>query len=120
MLALENSIYGFRFSCPTCPFVFNIHKKLSSRWYPKLKQVDEILSDSAMWENVDSTDEKCPKCIYLIIKIQNALKLIKFFPKIGEHPRAYFMQLQTRSADEPMTTFYRCCNNECQNKWKEG
>uniref|UniRef100_A0A670JGD7 DNA-directed RNA polymerase III subunit RPC10 n=1 Tax=Podarcis muralis TaxID=64176 RepID=A0A670JGD7_PODMU len=37
-------------------------------------------------ENVDSTAEPCPKC---------------------EHPRAYFMQLQTRSADEPMTTFYK-------------
>ena len=62
MLTLENSIYGYRFSCPTCPFVFHIQKKLSSRWYPKLKQIDEILSDSEMWKNVDSTDEKCPKC----------------------------------------------------------
>ena len=62
MLALENSCYGYRFSCPTCPFVFHIQKKLSSRWYPKLKQIDEILSDSEMWKNVDSTDEKCPKC----------------------------------------------------------
>lgn len=62
MLALENSVYGYRFSCPTCPFVFHIQKKLSSRWYPKLKQIDEILSDSEMWKNVDSTDEKCPKC----------------------------------------------------------
>lgn len=33
--------------------------------------------------------ETCPKC---------------------EHPRAYFMQIQTRSADEPMTTFYKCCS----------
>ena len=41
--------------------------------------------------------EPCPKC---------------------EHPRAYFMQLQTRSADEPMTTFVVC--NECGNRWKVG
>ena len=31
---------------------------------------------------------------------------------------AYFMQLQTRSADEPMTTFYKCC--DCGHRWKDG
>ncbi|KAF6003145.1 hypothetical protein CCYA_CCYA09G2739 [Cyanidiococcus yangmingshanensis] len=31
--------------------------------------------------------------------------------------RASFYQLQTRSADEPMTTFYRCL--ECGNQWRE-
>ena len=40
--------------------------------------------------------ERCPKC---------------------EHNRAYFMQMQTRSADEPMTTFYKCC--ECGHRWKD-
>ncbi|VDK28748.1 unnamed protein product [Anisakis simplex] len=29
------------------------------------------------------------------------------------------MQLQTRSADEPMTVFYRCANAECAHRWKE-
>ena len=42
--------------------------------------------------------EPCPKC---------------------EHPRAYFMQLQTRSADEPMTTFYKCCNAQCGHRWRD-
>ena len=28
-----------------------------------------------------------------------------------------YYQLQTRSADEPMTTFITCLN--CNNKWKE-
>lgn len=40
--------------------------------------------------------ERCPKC---------------------EHDRAYFMQIQTRSADEPMTTFYKCC--KCGHRWRE-
>ncbi|ULT91902.1 hypothetical protein L3Y34_009529 [Caenorhabditis briggsae] len=35
------------------------------------------------------------------------------------HERAYFMQLQTRSADEPITIFYRCANNSCAHRWKE-
>lgn len=42
--------------------------------------------------------EPCPKC---------------------EHPRAYFMQIQTRSADEPMTTFYKCCNPQCGHRWRD-
>uniref|UniRef100_A0AC35G870 TFIIS-type domain-containing protein n=1 Tax=Panagrolaimus sp. PS1159 TaxID=55785 RepID=A0AC35G870_9BILA len=51
-----------------------------------------------IWANAQQTTERCPKC---------------------SHERAYFMQLQTRSADEPMTIFYRCANPECGNRWKE-
>jgi DNA-directed RNA polymerase III subunit RPC11 len=36
--------------------------------------------------------------------------------KSGE---AYFRQLQTRSADEPMTTFYMCTDRACGAQWKE-
>ncbi|XP_005870471.1 PREDICTED: DNA-directed RNA polymerase III subunit RPC10 [Myotis brandtii] len=71
---------------------------VTNRKYPKLKEVDDVLGGAAAWENVDSTAEPCPKC---------------------EHPRAYFMQLQTRSADEPMTTFYKCCNAQCGHRWRD-
>jgi DNA-directed RNA polymerase subunit M/transcription elongation factor TFIIS len=33
--------------------------------------------------------------------------------------RTWCYQLQTRSADEPMTTFITCANQKCNNKWKE-
>jgi len=72
-----------------------IHLILS---FPKC-QVDDVLGGAAAWENVDATDVKCPKC---------------------DHDRAYFMQIQTRSADEPMTIFYKCCSATCGNRWKEG
>lgn len=63
-----------------------------------LQEVDDVLGGAAAWENVDSTDERCPKCF---------------------HSRAYFMQIQTRSADEPMTTFYKCCNIVCGHRWRD-
>ncbi|XP_076249626.1 RNA polymerase III subunit K [Calliopsis andreniformis] len=98
VLRVEEALAGLRFACNTCPYVFNIARRVSSRTYPKLKEVDDVLGGSAAWENVDSTEERCPKCA---------------------HPRAYFMQIQTRSADEPMTTFYKCCNPQCGHNWRD-
>ncbi|MFX1319547.1 MAG: transcription factor S [Promethearchaeota archaeon] len=37
-------------------------------------------------------------------------------PKCG-HKEAYYWQVQTRSGDEAMTTFYRCTN--CGQTWRE-
>lgn len=56
------------------------------------------MGGSAAWENVDSTDAVCPAC---------------------NHTQAYFRQMQIRSADEPMTTFYRCCNASCAHNWRD-
>ena len=36
-----------------------------------------------------------------------------------EHKRAFLMQIQTRSADEPMTTCYKCCNMSCSHQWRD-
>ena len=37
-------------------------------------------------------------------------------PECG-HNEAYYNIRQTRSADEPSTTFYRCC--KCKHSWRE-
>ncbi|XP_044005234.1 DNA-directed RNA polymerase III subunit RPC10 [Aphidius gifuensis] len=97
-LSIDEDTSGMQFSCKSCPYVFNIKKKLSTRIYPKLKEVEEVLGGAAAWDNVDSTDEPCPKCY---------------------HPRAFYMQIQTRSADEPATIFYRCCNFQCSHNWRD-
>ena len=174
ILQVEEGPNCLRFSCSTCPYIHNIHKRIGSRTYPKLKevkillictglpsrtapfvqcsgchsdciytrhrlafrvcysvvitkqtseillqkiasfcllldlrctfppphspQVDDVLGGSAAWENVDSTEATCPKCA---------------------HAKAFFMQIQTRSADEPMTTFYKCCKQECGHRWRD-
>ncbi|KAJ3177023.1 DNA-directed RNA polymerase III subunit RPC10 [Geranomyces variabilis] len=86
-----------QFVCQTCPYVCKIDKPITSRTSYKRKVVDDVLGGSAAWENVDSTKARCPKC---------------------EHNRAYFMMLQIRSADEPMSIFYKCVS--CAEQWREG
>ncbi|KAK7862487.1 hypothetical protein R5R35_005913 [Gryllus longicercus] len=98
MLHVEEGAQCHRFACVTCPYIFNITQRFSWRTYPQMKVLDDVLGGAAAWENVDSTEERCPRCA---------------------HPRAYFMQIQTRSADEPMTTFYKCCNYECGHRWRD-
>ncbi|KAJ1074869.1 hypothetical protein K5549_020519, partial [Capra hircus] len=97
-LIVEERQCCHRFACNTCPYVPNVTRKVTNRKYPKLKEADDVLGGAAAWENVDSTAEPCPKC---------------------EHPRAYFMQLQTRSADEPMTTCYKCGDVQCGHRWRD-
>ncbi len=57
------------------------------------KKMDETNSSMAQPE-ATSDQFKCPKC---------------------KSRRSTFYQLQTRSADEPMTTFLTCC--DCKKKW---
>lgn len=61
------------------------------------KDVDDVLGGDGAWDNVDQTAAQCPK-------------------ECGGS-KAYFFQLQIRSADEPMTTFYKCV--ECSHQWRE-
>mmetsp|Transcript_18283 Transcript_18283/g.35780 ORF Transcript_18283/g.35780 Transcript_18283/m.35780 type:complete len:135 (+) Transcript_18283:1371-1775(+) len=99
LLLLENvPPTGFRFYCQTCPYIHNIHEKLTRRVELKRKKVDDVLGGQEAWKNAQTTTTLCPKC---------------------NHTKAYYMQLQTRSADEPMTEFYRCANFECAHNWKE-
>jgi len=61
-----------------------------------LQDTEEVLGGADAWNNVDKTQARCPDC---------------------QHDTAYFMQIQIRSADEPMTCFYKCC--KCSTQWNE-
>ena len=73
------------------------HQEINKEKWEKLIQ-EKIKRDKNLTEDTlcASTDEfKCYKC---------------------KQRKCTYYQLQTRSADEPMTTFVTCLN--CGNKWK--
>ena len=72
------------FYCKTCPYSSSIVTPRTLKTFPKRKKVDDILGGSKAWENVDRTAAQCPLC---------------------NHNEAYFLQIQIRSADEPMSVF---------------
>ena len=97
LLLLERSVNIMRFYCKTCPYVFNINQTLKNYSVYEKKVGDSILGGKEAWENVAKTEATCPKC---------------------EASKAYFRQIQIRSADEPSTIFYRCV--DCAFEWREG
>uniref|UniRef100_A0A7S2XA16 DNA-directed RNA polymerase subunit n=2 Tax=Lotharella TaxID=74819 RepID=A0A7S2XA16_9EUKA len=95
-LLVEQTGAGNRWFCQTCPYVADIKTTIKIPTYMKKKEVDDVLGGADAWKNADKCQTLCPKC--------------KF-------KQAYYTQLQTRSADEPMTTFLRCA--DCHFQWKE-
>jgi len=93
ILLIEHAV-EMRFYCKTCPYVFYPKGKLSSTTKLQRKKVEEALGT---FDAGAITEIRCDKC---------------------NNTKAYFMQMQTRSADEPMTLFYKCTG--CGNQWKEG
>lgn len=94
----ESNYSGYRFRCPICFYVDKIKADdtFILRTVYATKKVDDILGGDEAWKNVPETEALCPHC---------------------GNKRAYYMQLQTRSADEPMTVFYKC--TKCKEQWKE-
>lgn len=87
------------FVCSTCPYSCPITSSYQNKVHlssNKKKVVDDILGGAAAWENVDKTMTVCPMC---------------------HHTEAYFMQIQIRSADEPMSVFYKCV--KCNHQWND-
>uniref|UniRef100_A0A0G4I9C6 DNA-directed RNA polymerase subunit n=1 Tax=Chromera velia CCMP2878 TaxID=1169474 RepID=A0A0G4I9C6_9ALVE len=96
ILLVDRSNEQLRFFCRTCPYIFKVEKKVTSKTVMETKKADDVLGGKEAWANVEKTEAICPKCAYRM---------------------AYFRQLQIRSADEPMTTFYKCV--QCSRQWRE-
>lgn len=84
--------------CQSCPYDFPVQVTFTVSKSVQKKKADDVLGGADAWADVQQTSTLCPKC---------------------SNDKAYFMQLQTRSADEPMTTFYKCASLKCKYRWKE-
>ncbi|KAF2456006.1 hypothetical protein BDY21DRAFT_65688 [Lineolata rhizophorae] len=86
------------FECRTCPYRYVLDRRYAERKVMPRKEVEDIMGGAKAWENVDKTHVQCPndRC------------------NGGE---AFFFQVQIRSADEPMTSFYKCTT--CGKQWRE-
>lgn len=100
LLMIDSQDGSYRFFCHLCPYTYRLQRNQCVEYEVKLerKAVDDIMGGEEAWANVDRTEVVCPKCA---------------------NTQAYFYQLQTRSADEPMTTFYKCTNSICNNQWRD-
>ena len=103
--------------CRTCAYNYGLSTSLYERKTMKRKEVEDVLGGKEAWENVDKTSGKQDD--------ENQVDVIRDWPpNVGDHhpadsttvqcPRddcdgseAFFYQVQIRSADEPMTTFYK-------------
>jgi DNA-directed RNA polymerase III subunit RPC11 len=98
LLLLKDSNTGtFEYTCPTCSYVERVTKQLEVKFLMPQKKTDDVLGGAEAWKNVDRTEAQCPKC---------------------KNNEAFYMQVQTRSADEPMTIFYKCTVLTCGKRWK--
>ncbi|KAK4229979.1 hypothetical protein QBC38DRAFT_470932 [Podospora fimiseda] len=85
--------------CRTCPFAQPIEQAVySRRAFPRVEKED-VFGGPGAWDNADKA------------KIQCGGK-----PDCNGNEAAYY-QVQIRSADEPMTTFYKCMT--CGERWRE-
>jgi DNA-directed RNA polymerase III subunit RPC11 len=79
---------GNRLECRTCPYQHRITTALFSRRSFARRERDDVLGGPGAWDNADKAEVQCPKdgC---------------------DGRQAAFFQMQIRSADEPMTSFFK-------------
>jgi DNA-directed RNA polymerase III subunit RPC11 len=121
-----------KWACNTCPYEFPITKQMTSRTRLARKQADDVLGGEEMWKHADSIADECfdvpspslPPMVHdprldlfcgpwvrdpsftsnLLTVYAYAHPICAVTCEKCEHGRAYFYQVQIRSADEPMTT----------------
>lgn len=95
-----------RFECLTCPYHFVINKRYYERKYMKKKEEEDILGGKGAWDNVDKTEGRIvPEANGSGQKTDR--RTVQCPNEKCRNDEAYWYQLQIRSADEPMTAFYK-------------
>jgi DNA-directed RNA polymerase III subunit RPC11 len=108
----EDYVGQNRFECLTCPYHFVINKRYFERKYMKKKEVEDILGGKGAWDNVDKTQGTLAavqllawKAYWLVPEADDGT--VQCPNEKCRNDEAYWYQLQIRSADEPMTAFYK-------------
>eukprot|EP01070_Trichotokara_eunicae_P008373 Trichotokara_eunicae@DN5732_c0_g1_i1.p2 len=96
-LLLISEQYGCQFYCQTCPYLLRLNETVVRKSVYPTKKIDAAVDVDNALADAPKSQTVCPKCNF---------------------NEAYVHEMQTRSADEPMTCFYRCC--KCTFRWKEG
>lgn len=77
-----------RLECRTCPYEYEIVEPLYSRREFQRKEREDVFGGPGAWDNAQKGKVQCPN-------------------EGCEGEEAAFFQVQIRSADEPMTMFYK-------------
>jgi DNA-directed RNA polymerase III subunit RPC11 len=86
-----------RLECQTCPYQFILERQYYERKTFARKEREDVFGGPGAWDNADKAQIQCPK------------------EGCGGEEAAFF-QVQIRSADEPMTSFYKVTSRDP--KWQ--
>jgi transcription factor S len=110
--------------CPHCEKLLK-KRKVGDKWVNACTSCDyqvDIVPDTPPIKkiNKESLEKKRAETKTIVINEAERLKLVPESKNIlcfrCKSHKIEYMQLQTRRADEPMTTFFRCAN--CGNRWR--
>lgn len=79
-----------RLECRTCPYEYAITEPLYSRRVFHRKEREDVFGGPGAWDNAQKGKAQCPA-------------------EGCDGEEAAFFQVQIRSADEPMTSFFKAC-----------
>lgn len=101
-LLLVKTVPKMAYYCRTCPYTQIVAREIRFPLHLTKKKVDDVLGGDAAWENVD---RYVYNHLFIIKKKKKNTTILRTkinCPKCG-YGEAFFMQIQTRSADEVCT-----------------
>lgn len=96
ILVVERQQRGNGLCCRACSYVYTIREEIVSTTRITPKKSEGVVGGDSELKFAAKCEKRCSSC---------------------GCEEAMFIEMQTRSADEPMTIFYRCVG--CGKTWKE-